>query len=130
MNNKKIINTNSLKEQKSVFINKSDKWWSEGKVKTRIPEKNKLFLVKFGIIFILMIIIVLIALIGNSTKKDDQVEMPYKIEIEQNKEERELTTLQKQIKDLQTQLNNSDPTIKNLSFPNVDLHLTIDEISQ
>jgi uncharacterized membrane protein YvbJ len=127
MKDENSVKPSTLKQQESAFNVDSDQWWSEGKVKSRIPEKKNLFLTKFGIIVILMVIIVLIALLGSAANNKEVERDPFQMELPSEGEQQELTLLQQQIKDLRQQLDDADPTIKDSPFPNVDLGITIDQ---
>lgn len=116
-----------ITQEDSAFSQKSEQWWSQGKVQSRIPQKKKYFLLKIGLAAIALVVVVLIIILAISSGSKDAARDPYVMPFpETEQEQRDLNSLQQQIKALRQQLNQADPTIKDTPFPNVDMTLTID----
>ena len=118
----------SFSQQESAFNENSEQWWSQGKVESRIPGKKSFFLNKFGIAAIISVLVLIFVLISLSARNNNGDSIPFQMNIIKTEETQEATVLQEQIIQLRQQLNEADPTIKHLPFPNVDMGLTMDSI--
>ncbi len=127
MNHKDLQQPVRFDQQQDAFKENREQWWSLGEVKSRLSKKKKSFYIKVGAsIAAFLLITVLIAVIfmqPEEQRKKPESGEPYYEEPEQT-----LTPLQKEIQDLKNQLEDADPSVKELSLPNVNMNLTIDRI--